>query len=345
MKAIVIHEFGGPEVLKYEDVPEPQLRKDQVLIKIKACAMNHLDLFIRKGLPGITLPHINGSDISGEVAEVGEYVSGLKPGQRVLLAPMVYCGQCQFCMGGQQNFCREFSVLGRAVNGGNCEYIAVKPEMVIPIVKDQMGNELTYDEAASVPLVFLTAWHMLVGRAGVKPGDVVLILGGGSGVGSAAIQIAKLNGARVIATAGDESKLDQCRELGADYTIHHHRDKISDEVKKITAKAGVDIVFEHVGKATWEESVKSLKYGGKLVTCGATTGPEAAVNVNVLFGKQLSLLGSFMGTMGELHAVLKHVFSGALKPVVDKTYPLREARAAHERMEEGKQFGKIVLNP
>lgn len=345
MKAIVIHEFGGPEVLKYEDVPEPQLRKDQVLIKVKACALNHLDLFIRQGLPGIKLPHINGSDVSGEIAEVGEYITDLKAGQRVLLAPMVYCGHCEFCMNGKQNFCREFSVLGRAVDGGNCEYIAVKPEMVVPIVKDQMGNELTYDEAASVPLVFLTAWHMLVARAGVKPGDIVLVLGGGSGVGSAAIQIAKLNGARVIATAGDEAKLDQCRDLGADYTIHHHQQKISDEVKKITAKAGVDIVFEHVGKATWEESIKSLKYGGTLVTCGATTGPEAPVNINVLFGKQLSLLGSFMGTMGELHAVLKHVFSGALKPVVDKTFPLREAAAAHQRMEEGKQFGKIVLNP
>ncbi|HUQ49869.1 MAG TPA: zinc-binding dehydrogenase [Terriglobales bacterium] len=345
MKAIRFHEFGGPEVLKFEDVPEPQLRKDQVLIKIKACALNHLDLFLRRGMPGITLPHINGSDISGEIAEVGEYVTGLKTGQGVLLAPMVYCGHCQYCMSGVQNMCRDFTVLGRGVDGGNCEYIAVKQEMVVPIQKDQMGNGLTYDEAASVPLVFLTAWHMLVGRCAVKTGDMVLVLGGGSGVGSAAIQIAKLKGARVIATASEENKLDQCRELGADYTIHHYRDKISDEVKKITAKAGVDIVFEHVGKATWDESVKSLKYGGKLVTCGATTGPEAAVNVNVLFGKQLSLLGSFMGTMGELHDVLKHVFSGALKPVVDKTYPLREARAAHERLEEGKQFGKIVLNP
>jgi NADPH:quinone reductase-like Zn-dependent oxidoreductase len=345
MKAIVIHEFGGPEVLKYQDVPDPKPRPDQVLIRVKACALNHLDLFIRKGLPGIQLPHINGSDISGEVVEAGEYITDLKPGQRVLLAPMVYCGHCQACLSGQQNFCRDYSVLGRAVDGGNCEYITAQRHNVIPIQKDQMGNELTYDEAASVPLVFLTAWHMLVGRAGVKPGDIVLVLGGGSGVGSAAIQIAKLNGARVIATAGDESKLDQCRDLGADYTIHHHQQKNSDEVKKITAKAGVDIVFEHVGKATWEESIKSLKYGGKLVTCGATTGPEAAVNINILFGKQLSLLGSFMGNMGELHEVLKHVFSGKLKPVVDKTFPLREAAAAHQRMEEGKQFGKIVLNP
>jgi NADPH:quinone reductase-like Zn-dependent oxidoreductase len=345
MKAIVIHEFGGPEVLKFEDVPDPKPRQDEVLIRVKACALNHLDLFIRKGLPGITLPHINGSDVSGEVVEAGEYITDLKSGTRVLLSPMVYCGNCQFCLSGQQNFCRDFTVLGRAVNGGNCEYIAVKRYNVIPIQKDQMGNELTYDEAASVPLVFLTAWHMLVGRAGIKAGDIALILGGGSGVGSAAIQIAKMIGARVIATAGDEAKLEQCRDLGADYTIHHHQQKISEEVKKITAKAGVDIVFEHVGKATWDESIKSLKYGGKLVTCGATTGPEAALNINILFGKQLSLLGSFMGNMGELHEVLKHVFSGRLKPVVDKTFPMREVAAAHQRMEEGKQFGKIVLNP
>jgi NADPH:quinone reductase-like Zn-dependent oxidoreductase len=213
---------------------------------------------------------------------------------------------------------------------------------VIPI---PASVSLTYDEAASIPLVFLTAWHMLVGRAEIKPGQVVLVLGGGSGVGSAAIQIAKMLGAKVIATAGDEAKLDQSRELGADYTINHYKDKISEEVKKITAKAGVDIVFEHVGKATWNESVKSLKHGGKLVTCGATTGPEAQFDIRVLFAKQLSFLGSYMGTMGDLHEVLKHVFSGKLKPVVDKTFPMREVRAAHERLEKSQQFGKIILNP
>jgi NADPH:quinone reductase-like Zn-dependent oxidoreductase len=340
MKAIRFHEFGGPEVLRYEDVPEPVLRKDQVLIRVKACALNHLDLWVRKGLPGVKLPHINGSDVSGDIAEVGEYITDLKPGQRVLLAPMVYCDVCQFCVDGRQNMCRQFTVLGNAVDGGNCEYIAVSRMNVIPV-----PDGLTYDEAASVPLVFLTAWHMLVGRCGVKAGDIVLVLGGGSGVGVAAIQIAKLHGTRVIATAGDEVKLDQSRELGADYTINHYKDKISDEVRKITAKAGVDIVFEHVGKATWDESVKSLKPGGKLVTCGATTGPEAQFDIRVLFAKQLSFLGSYMGTMGELHEVLAHIFSGKLKPVVDKTFPLREARAAHERLERRQQFGKIVLNP
>src|SRR5438045_1640401 len=220
MKAVRFHEFGGPEVLKYEDVPDPQLRSDQVLVRVKACALNHLDLWVRKGLPGVKLPHINGSDVAGDIVEVGEYVSGLRSAQRVLLAPMTYCGNCEFCTDGRQNMCREFSVLGYAKDGGNCEFIAVPPQNVIPI-----PNELTYDEAASVPLVFLTAWHMLVGRAQIKAGEFALILGGGSGVGTAAIQIAKMLGARVIATAGDEAKLDQCRELGADYTINHYRDK------------------------------------------------------------------------------------------------------------------------
>ena len=340
MKAIRFHEFGGPEVLKYEDVPEPELRKDQVLVRVKACALNHLDLWCRKGLPGVKLPHINGSDISGDIARVGEYVTGLKEGQRVLLAPMTFCNHCRECAAGVQNMCPEFSVLGYRNDGGNCEYIAVPQVNVIPI-----PNDLTYDEAASVPLVFLTAWHMLVGRARIRPGDIVLVLAGGSGVGSAAIQIAKLWGAKVIATAGDEAKLERSRDLGADYTINHYQQKISDEVKRITAKRGVDIVFEHVGQATFEESMKSLRPGGTLVTCGATTGPEASFDLRFLFSRQLSLLGSYMGTMGDLHEVLAHVFSGRLKPVVDKSFPLRDARAAHQRLEHKEQFGKVILNP
>jgi len=340
MKAVRFHEFGGPEVLKYEDVPDPQIRKDQVLIRVKACALNHLDLFIRKGLPGVKLPHINGSDVSGDIAQVGEYITDLKAGQRVLLAPMTFCGVCPACCAGEQNKCPQFTVLGYLNDGGNCEYLAAPRVNVLPI-----PDELTYDEAASVPLVFLTAWHMLVGRCQMKPGDTVLVLGGGSGIGSAAIQLAKMFGAQVIATAGNENKLDQARELGADFTINHYQQKISDEVKKITNKAMCDIVFEHVGQATWLESMKSLRPGGKLVTCGATTGPEAGFDIRFLFTRQLSFLGSFMGTMGEFHEVMKHVFSGKLKPVVDKTFPLREARAAHERLQKSEQFGKVVLNP
>jgi len=340
MKAIRFHQFGEPEVLKYEDVPDPRPREDQVLVRVRACALNHLDLWIRKGLPGVKLPHINGSDVAGDVVEVGSYVASVKRGMRVLLAPMTFCNHCAQCTSGQQSFCRDFSVLGYLNDGGNAEFIAVPEVNVIPI-----PDNLTYDEAASVPLVFLTAWHMLISRAQIKPGNSVLVLGGGSGVGSAAIQICKMLRATVIATAGDEAKLQKSRELGADHTINHYKQKIAEEVRRITSKAGVDIVFEHVGAATWDDSVRSLRPGGALVTCGATTGPEAKFDLRVLFSRQLSFLGSYMGTMGDLHAVLPHIFSGKLKPVVDRAYPLSEVRAAHERLEKSEQFGKIVLNP
>lgn len=340
MKAVRIHQFGGPEVLTYENVPDPQPREDQVLVQVRACSLNHLDIWVRKGLPGVKLPHILGSDVAGEIVEVGEYVTGFKTGQRALLAPMQYCGHCQKCVAGLQNQCPEFTVLGNGVDGGNCELIAAPAANVIPI-----PDTLEFNQAASIPLVFLTAWHMLVGRAGIRPGQTVLVLGASSGVGIAAIQIAKLFHCRVITTAGDETKLAKGRELGADYAINHYQQKISDEVRKITNKQGVDIVLEHVGAATWDESVKSLKSGGTLVTCGATTGPDVAINLLHLFARQLSLLGSYMGTMGELHDVLSHVFAGRLKPVVDRVFPLSEIRAAHEHLEKSRMFGKIVVNP
>src|SRR6202166_5205583 len=340
MKAVRIHQFGGPEVLMYEDVPDPQPRKDQVLVRVKACSLNHLDVWVRKGLPGVKLPHILGSDMAGEVAEVGEYVSGFTVGQRVLVSPKQFFGHCVKCLAGLQNQCREFTVLGNAVDGGNCELIAVPAANVIPI-----PDALDFNQAASVPLVFVTAWHMLVGLAGVRGGQTVLVLGASSGVGIAAIQIAKLFHCRVITTAGDEAKLEKGRTLGADYGIDHYKQKISEEVRKITNREGVDIVIEHVGAATWDESVRSLKSGGKLVTCGATTGPNVGIDLRHLFARQLSLLGSYMGTMGELHEVLKHVFAGRLKPVADRVFPLSELRAAHEYLEKSQMFGKIVVNP
>jgi NADPH:quinone reductase-like Zn-dependent oxidoreductase len=339
MKAVRLHEFGGPEVLRYEDIPDAQPRKDQVLIRVKACALNHLDIWVRNGLPGVKLPHILGSDIAGEIVAVGEYVTGFKTGQRVLLAPMHFCNHCAKCAAGLQNQCPEFTALGNAVDGGNCELIAVPAVSVIPI-----PDNLDFNQGASVPLVFLTAWHMLVGRAGVRPGQTILILGASSGVGIAAIQIAKLFHARVITTAGEEKKLEKARALGADYGIDHYKQKISQEVRRITNKEGVDIVVEHVGTATWEESMRSLKPGGSIVTCGATTGYNAAFDLRFLFSRQLNFLGSYMGTMSELYEVLAHVFAGRLKPVVDRTFPLQETRAAHEYMEKSQMFGKIVLN-
>jgi NADPH:quinone reductase-like Zn-dependent oxidoreductase len=340
MKAVRFHDFGGPEVLKYEDVPDPVLRKDHVLVRVKACALNHLDLFVRKGIPGIKLPHINGSDVAGVVEEVGEYITDVKKGQRVLLAPMVFCNHCHFCTSGQQNFCQQFTVLGAGVDGANCELIAMPEVNVIPI-----PDWMDFNAAASVPLVFLTAWHMLVARSQLRPGQWILVLGAGSGVGSAAIQIAKLFNALVIATAGDEHKLAKAKELGADFTIDHYKQTISEEVKRITGKRGVDIVFEHVGQATFKESMKSLRPGGTLVTCGATTGPEANFDIRVLFTRQMSLLGSFMGTMGDLHEVLGHVFAKRLLPVVDRAFPMKDAAEAHRYLESSQMFGKVVLNP
>ena len=340
MKAVRIHQFGGPEVLTYEEAPDPKPRKDQVLVRVRACGLNHLDLWVRKSqLPGVVLPHILGSDVAGEIAEVGEYVKGFKVGQRVLVAPMHFCNECPACLAGRQNQCREFTVLGNAVDGGNCELLATTPEKIIPI-----PDSLSFLEAASVPLVFTTAWHMLVGRAGLRPGQTVLILGASSGVGIAAIQIAKMFHARVIATAGDERKAQRGRELGADFVIDHYKQKISEEVRKITGKEGVDIVIEHVGAATWDESLRCLKPGGTLVTCGATTGPEAKIDLRFLFSRQLSLLGSYMGTMDELREALGHVFAGRLKPVVDRVFPLQEIRTAHEYLQNSQMFGKIVLN-
>jgi NADPH:quinone reductase-like Zn-dependent oxidoreductase len=340
MKAVRIHQFGGPEVLTYEDVADPQPRKDQILVRVRACALNHLDIWVRKGLPGVKLPHILGSDIAGEVVELGEYISGFKAGQRVLLSPMHFCGHCSKCLAGLQNQCREFAVLGNSMDGGNCELIAVPAASVIPI-----PDTLDFNQAASVPLVFVTAWHMLVSRAQVRPGQTVLVLGASSGVGIAAIQIAKLFHCRVITTAGDDTKLEKARALGADFGIDHYKQKISEEVRKITNKEGADIVVEHVGAVTWPESVKSLKSGGTLVTCGATTGPDVKIDLRHLFGRQLSLLGSYMGTMGDLHEVLRHVFAGRLKPVVDRVFSLGETRAAHEYLEKSQMFGKIVVNP
>ncbi|HEX3320850.1 MAG TPA: zinc-binding dehydrogenase [Terriglobales bacterium] len=340
MKAVRIHQFGGPEVLTYEDVPDPVLRKDHVLVRIKACALNHLDLWVRKGLPGVNLPHILGSDIAGEIVETGEYVSGFKSGQRVLLAPMHFCNHCPKCVAGLQNQCPEFTVLGNRVDGGNCELIAVPVVNVIPI-----PDSFDFNQAASVPLVFLTAWHMLIGRAGLKVGETVLVLGASSGVGIAAIQIAKLFHCRVITTAGDDKKLEKARALGADYGIDHYKQKISEEVRKITNKEGVDVVVEHVGAATWDESMKCLKPAARLVTCGATTGPSASMDLRFVYSRQLTVLGSYMGTMGELYDVLAHVFAGRLKPVVDRTFPLKDLRAAHEHMENSQMFGKIVVNP
>jgi NADPH:quinone reductase-like Zn-dependent oxidoreductase len=299
-----------------------------------------LDLWVRKGIPGVPfpLPHIPGSDIAGVVAKTGPNVTRIAEGQKVLLAPGVSCGKCTACLAGLDNQCAQFTNLGYLIDGGCAELVRC-PEVNC----FAFPENLSFEEAAAVPLVFQTAWHMLVTRAQMKAGEEVLILGAGSGVGSAAIQIAKMFGCRVIATGGSEAKLSRARELGADETINHKTQKIKDEVRRITGKRGVDVVFEHVGTATWDDSVASLARGGRLVTCGATTGFDAKIDLRFLFSRQLSILGSYMGTKAEFATVLKLMAAGTLKPVVDRIFPLAECATAHRYLEAGEQFGKVVM--
>ena len=321
---------------------EPQIKADQVLVRVYACALNHLDLWVRAGIPGMkfAMPHILGSDIAGEVVAVGDLCERVQKGWRVLLSPGLSCRQCAQCVAGRDHLCRRYTMFGYAVDGGNAELVAAPEYAVI-----QIPDDMTYEEAAATPLVFLTAWHMLLGRAHLEPGEDVLVLAASSGVGSAAIQIAKLFQCRVIATAGGEAKLAKAKELGADHVIDHYTQDIAAEVKKLTGKRGVDVVFEHVGAATWPKSLDSLAASGRLVTCGNTTGYDVKLDLRFLFSKQWSLLGSFMGALGELHQVLKFVFRKELKPVIDKVYPLAEIRAAHERLEKKEQFGKVIVVP
>lgn len=340
MKAILFHQHGGPEVLQYVDVPDPEIRPGEVLVRVCACALNHLDLWVRRGLPNvpIPLPHIPGSDIAGEIAKVGAEVTTARVGQKVVLAPLVSCGKCRACVAGLDNRCRQATNLGYMIDGGCAEFVRAPEVNCLPYPEN-----LSFEEAAAVPLVFQTAWHMLVDRAQLQPGEDVLVLGAGSGVGSAAIQIAKFFGARVIATAGSEAKIEKARQLGADHVINHKTQRIRDEVRRITNKRGVDVVFEHVGTATWDDSLASLALSGRLVTCGNTTGYDAKLDLRFLFSRQLSLLGSYMGLKSELHAIMKLVSGGQLKPVVDRVFPLQEAAAAHAYLESGQQFGKVVL--
>lgn len=340
MKAIVFHQHGDPSVLHYTDVNEPHLRHNEALVKVHACALNHLDLWVRGGLPGvlIPLPHIPGSDVAGEVVKVGPEVHTVHIGQKVVLAPGVTCGKCPACLAGRDNLCRDYTNLGYMIDGGCAQYVRCPDVNCMPYPEN-----LDWVHAAAVPLVFLTAWHMLVNRAQLRPGDSVLVIGAGSGVGSAAIQIAKYFGAYVISTAGSDEKLAKAKEIGADDVIHHKVMHISKEVRRLTNNRGVDVVFEHVGTATWDESVKSLALGGRLVTCGATTGFDGKIDLRFLFSRQLSLLGSYMGSKEELRMVLRLVALGKLKPVVDKVWPLHDCIAAHTYLEHGKQFGKVVL--
>lgn len=342
MYCIRIHEHGGLDKLVLEEVQTPATGPADVLIGVKATSLNHLDLWVRQGLPGVKfrLPIIPGVDAAGVVVSIGEAVTHVAVGDRVVVAQGISCGHCVQCLNGSDNLCKDYLLIGEHRDGADAEYLSVPARNVL-----KLPSAVSYDQAAAGALVFLTAWQMLVDKALVRPGEDVLVVGAGSGVGSAAIQIARLHGARVIATTSSEEKAAHAKRLGADAVIDYRKQNVPDEVRKLTGKRGVDIVFEHVGAAVWDDCIRSLAKGGRLVTCGSTSGHEAKTDLRYVFYKQLQILGSTMGKKGDLIKILRFFETGALKPVIDRVMPLKEVREAHRLLEEGKQFGKIVLHP
>ena len=342
MKAVAISAHGGPEVLEVTELPDPVIDDNEVLIRVKACSLNYLDVWIRRGLPGLkfSTPHVLGADIAGVVAQVGRLVKNVKPDQPVVLSPGISCMHCEYCLSGRDNLCVSYDVFGSRVDGGYAEYVKAPSFNVIP-----KPDKLSFEEASSILLVFLTAWHMLGERVKLKAGETLLVHAAGSGVGSAAIQIGKLLGARVFATASTAAKLAKAKSLGADETINYQEEDFLDAVKRLTDKRGVEVVFEHTGEATWERSVRSLTRGGRLVTCGATSGFNGNLDIRYLFSRQISLVGSYMGAKAELLEVLRFFEDGRLKPVVDRVLPLEKAAEAHRAIEDRAQFGKVVLVP
>lgn len=342
MRAVVFERHGGLDELKWVDVRDPIPDAGEVLVRVRACALNHLDIWEREGLPGLTLPfpHISGSDIAGEVMALGPKVTGIKTGERVVLSPGISCGACEFCRKDFDSLCAAYEIMGLQRDGGYAEVVKAPSKAVIPV-----SSRLSFEEWASIPLVFLTAWHMLVTRAHLDAGETVLVHAAGSGIGMAAIQVAKHLGATVITTASGSEKLEKAKALKADFGIDYKRRDFVKEVRKFTQDRGVDVVFEHIGLETWTGSLKCLAKGGRLVTCGATSGREISMDLRFLFVKQLSLLGSYMGGSRELGKVLELAERGALKPTVDSVFPLKEARKAQEKMLRREQFGKIVLVP
>jgi len=340
VKAVRFHKHGGAEVLRYEDAPDPVPSGDEALVRVKACALNHLDLWARNGLPNveIPLPHISGCDVAGVVEWVPEEEKEFRKGDEVVVSPGIGCGRCEKCLSGRDDQCRQYTILGYGVDGGLAELVKVPRTNLI-----RKPEGMSFVDAASFPLVFLTAYHMVVTKAGTGPGDTVLVLGASSGVGVAAIQVAKLHNARVIATAGDGSKMEKAKGLGADFVIDHYKQDVLEEVRRITGKRGVDVVVEHVGKATWGSSVKALAKGGRLVLCGATTGAEVTTDLRYVYNKELTIYGSFMSGKGELLKVVELFRAGKLKPVVDSTFPLEKTADAETRLEKSAHFGKIVL--
>lgn len=340
MKAIYFETHGGPEVLTLGERPAPAVGRGEVRIDVRAASVNHIDMFVRRGMPGlkIPLPHIPGCDAAGVVSAIGDGVAGLAVGQRVLMNPSISCGKCEFCQRGDVTMCTTYRLVGEHTDGTCCEQIVLPAENAIPF-----PESMSFEEAASIPLVFVTAWRMLITRGRLRAAEDVLIHGASAGVGIACIQIAKVAGARVIAAASTDEKLELCRSLGADILIHTGKEDVARRVREITGRRGVDVVVDYVGKATWQASLQCLSRGGRLVTCGATAGYNPEEDLRHIFYRQLEVIGSTMGSRNELMAPLKLIFEGRMRPVVSAVYALADAAEAHRAMEARKSLGKLVI--
>ncbi len=339
MRAAFFRRHGGPEVLEYGELPTPEPGPGQVRVEVRACGLNHLDLWVRGGLPNLKLPlpHVGGGDVAGVVDTVGADVGHVAPGARVVLSPGVSCGVCRACLRGRHNLCRGYGILGESRWGGHADAIVVPARNVAPL-----PDHVDFVDAAALPVTFTTAWQMVTRKARVQPGQTVLVQGAASGVGVALVQMSRLFGATVFATASTPAKRDAAVELGAAQAFDSTADDLARQVKA-AHPGGVDVVFEHIGTATWAHSVRALRYEGRLVTCGATTGFDAKIDLRVLFWKQLELLGSTMGGMGDFLAALEAVGAGQLRAVVDRTFPMADIRQAHEHLIARRHFGKVVL--
>ncbi len=342
MRAAIFHEHGGPEVVRIEDVPRPEPGPGEALVQVRASAMNHLDLWVRRGMPiETTMPHIGGSDVAGVIAEVGEGVDPARAGERVVVNPALWCGRCRECARGEESMCERFRILGEHTDGGFAEYVAVPAGHAYRIPDD-----LSFEQAAALPISYQTAWRALVARARLRPGEDVLVIGASGGTAIACVQIAVLAGARVFALTKGEENVRRLRELGAAFVYDRGvEEEWAKALARDTGKRGVDVVVENVGAATWAGSIRSLARGGRLVTFGATAGPKVEIDVRALFWKQTEIIGTTMASRAEFEDLLRVVFSGRLRPVIDTVLPLDHARDAHERLEAGGQFGKIVMVP
>lgn len=341
MKAVVFHQHGGPEVLKVEEVPTPQVGDRDALVRVKATSLNHLDLWLRRGLRAINppLPHVGGSDCAGVVEKVGSQVTNVKVGDRVVVYAVISCGHCEFCDASEESVCKDFGILGEHMWGGLAEFIKVPARNLLALPPD-----IPFEEAAAAALSMQTAWRMLITKAQIRPGEDVLVVGAGGGVSTSAIQIAKLVGCRVFATTGGPGKVERAKKVGADFVVDYKANPDWEkEIYLATGKRGMDVVVDSVGQATWQKSLRSLRKGGRLVTCGATTGPEGITDIRSVFWRQISIHGSTMASRKEFDDVMKLVFRRQLKPIIHTKLPWTEAAKGHEMMEHAEQFGKIVL--